>query len=219
MATKALSLPEALGELEGHLRWDATSLTVTDPDMTFENWQRLGRLLGHFRRGSDWWIGDWLNFGQEVFGEESAQAVEATRAERFSEAERITGLAPQTLLNISSVCNRVARSRRRTELSFSTHAAVAALEPDEQKEWLSRAVQEEWTVADLRAAIHEAMHPTDDGDGSTASGSGLDAGLTLGERLEAAARLVFHQGQPQRSGDVLVPGEAWQHLVSALGEE
>jgi hypothetical protein len=165
-----------------------------------------------------WWIGDWLNFGEEVYGEDAAQAVESTRSERFDEAERVTGLAPQTLINISSVCRRISKSRRRPELHFSTHEVVASLEPNEQKEWLARAVKEEWTRADLRAALHEAQNPDD--EGSTASGNGsLAGGLTLSERLEAAARLVYHQGQPQRDGNVLVPGEAWQHLTAALGEE
>jgi hypothetical protein len=221
MASKSLavaepSVLELVGDLERAGAMNAVSLTLdTKNPLPFEQWESLGRFLGRMDHAIRWWIGDWLNFGEEVYGEDSAQAVESTRGERYDEAERVTGLAPQTLMNISSVCRRIAKSRRRPELYFSTHEVVASLEPDEQKEWLDRAVTEEWSSHDLRAAIYESQGRTTGASSDPDPGAG---GLTNQERLEAAARLVFYQGQPQRSGDVLVPGEAWTHLASALGE-
>lgn len=225
MPSKALavadpSILQLVADLEETGAMDAVSLTLdTKNPLPFDRWEALGRMLGRMDHAIRWWIGDWINFGEAVYGEDSAQAVEGTRAERYDEAERVTGLAPQTLINIAYTCRQIAKSRRRRELPFSTHDPVAPLEPDEQKEWLRRAVEEGWGRADLRAAIHEALHP-DDGEGATTGSSGSTNGaLTLAERLEAAARLVFHQGQPQRDGNVLVPAEAWQHLTAALGEE
>jgi hypothetical protein len=42
-------------------------------------------------------------------------------------------------MNMAYVAGRFAPERRRAELSFSHHAEVAALAPDEQEEWLDRA--------------------------------------------------------------------------------
>lgn len=224
MASKTLALadPSALqhiAQLAEIDAVDAVSLTLdTKEPMTFDRWQDLGRFLGSVKRSSDWWIGDWLVFGEASFGEEFAQAIEATTSERWDEVERVTGLARDTLLNYVRICVNVPKSRRRKELSFSMHEPVAALTADEQKEWLQLAIDNGWKRGELRDAISEARNPTGKLD-DVGPGLGGNGSLTLTERLEAAARLVFHQGQPQRSGDVLVPGEAWQHLVVALGEE
>jgi hypothetical protein len=222
MTSEALSVGEPsvlalVAKLEEAGAMNAVSLTLDTKDpLTYETWEALGRFLGRISGAMNFWIGDWLNFGEEVYGEEFAQAVESTHGERQDIAQRITGKAPQTLANWASVCGRVAKSRRRIELDYTHHQLVAALEPEEQTEWLGRAVDEEWSSRALSEAISEARGT---GAGTEPPPGGGVAGLSLSERLEAAARLVFHQGQPQRSGDVLVPGEAWQHLVSALGEE
>jgi hypothetical protein len=225
MASKDLALAEKpvlqlVADLEEAGAMDAVSLTLdTKEPMPFDKWMAFGRFLGNVNRSARWWIGDWLIFGEDAFGQVAAQAVEATTAERYDEAERVTGLAHDTLLNIVRVCAGIPKGRRRPELSFSTHEPVVALEPDEQTHWLQRAIDEGWTRSELREEIRIAAGGTPrDPDGVTPDGSS-GSGLTLAERVEAAARLVYHQGQPQRSGEVLVPGDAWQRLASALGEE
>lgn len=197
----------------------ATSLDITNPDLDFEGWQNIGRSIGFVGAAWQWWVGDWLNFGEELFGEESAQAVEATTQERYSIAERITGVEHGTMMNIRSICAKVARSRRIAGLSFWVHAEVAALEPDEQTEWLKQAVEEGWNRDALRTAIKTAKHPPaeDDDDGGGAGGG--DEGLTISERIEQAARLVFHQSQSTSDGSFLVPPEPMMQLAAALGEE
>lgn len=206
-----------LVELESTGAADEVSLTLTDMDMPYERWESLGRFFGSLDRRIRWYIGDWLNFGEAIYGEQSAQAVEATVADRYDVAERITGLDHGTMMNIRSVCGRVARSRRRVELGFWIHAEVAALEADEQDAWLQRAVDEGLSKSDLRAAIRETKglakgkepaEPAEGGDG-----------LTPADRIEHAARLVYQTGQPTTEGDVLVSAEVWAQLGAALGEE
>lgn len=198
---------------------DEVSLTLTDPEMKFEEWEAVGRFLGSIDRACRWWVGDWLNFGEALYGEEASQAVESTPAERYDEAERVTGLDRQTLMNVSSICRRVARSRRRTELGFWIHGEVAALEPEEQALWLDKAVGEGWHRSELRSAIRAAKNPTtNDDEAHNGAGPG-GSPLKPWERLEAAARNVWTQGQPTSDGSVLVPAEAWAQLRAALGEE
>jgi hypothetical protein len=77
-------------------------------------------VLGEIGRACQWWIGDWLNYGERAYGEKYAQGMAAT------------GYELQTLTNMAWVAARVEISRRREILSWSHHAEVAALESDEQ---------------------------------------------------------------------------------------
>lgn len=109
--------------------------------ITFDHWVRHGRRLGTIGRGTGWWIGDWLNYGNMAYGQ------------RYARAARITGYDSQTLMNMTYVASRFEASRRREGLSWSHHAEVAALAPEEQDEWLARAEKDRLSVRDLRAEV------------------------------------------------------------------
>lgn len=215
--------------LDAHLvegvRFTKTALEITNPDLKIEDWLRIGRMLGHVDRSLRWWIGDWINKGDALFGHEASQGFEGTVSDRYNEAERITGLDHQTLLNISSICASVARSRRRSELGFWVHQEVAKLTPDEQKEWLKKAVDNNWGKRDLREALREAglrsgreLPPGGSPGRSERGGAPEGDHLSDVDRVEQAARRVYHQGQV-RNGEAHVPLEAWRQLAASLGEE
>lgn len=130
--------------LEGSGSLSPTALTLTDPDLPFERYEALAFLFGAIKRSCSFWIGDLLNFGEGVYGERYAQAVE------------LTGLKPETLMNYASVCRYVARSRRRDSLSFGHHSAVTSLEPDEQTRWLDACEANGWSRTELRDRLKEA---------------------------------------------------------------
>jgi hypothetical protein len=188
-------------------------LTLPD-EMKFDDWQELGRNLGHVHRWTSWALGDWLNHGEEHFGEDAFAATEGSIVDRYDVASRVTGLAHRTLVNIASVCGRIARVRRRVELWFGTHEPVAPLEPDEQTEWLQRAVDEGMKRDELRDAIRAQK------GGTPLPASSVEDGDVPGpyDQLKEAARHVFHQGQ-RRGDEVIVPIEPWARLAAALGEE
>lgn len=196
-----------------------TALMLTDPEMSIDRWMMLGNFLGRIDRASRWWVGDWLNFGEAVYGEAASQGVDSTNSERYSEAERVTGLDHGTLMNIRSVCGRVTKDRRRKELGFWIHAEVAALEPEDQVEWLQRAIDEGWTKSQLRDAIKEAKGQTPPPPPAPSEGDPPPPALSRAERLEAAARAVFNTWQTTSDGSKLVPAESAAQLESALGEE
>lgn len=116
---------------------------VLDPALSFDAWAEFGTTLASVRQGSAWWIGDWILHGERTYGEQYAQAADATMYD------------PQTLANMASVANRVPVENRRDDLSWSHHSEVAKFKPDVQWDWLERAAQNGWGVSTLRSIIKD----------------------------------------------------------------
>jgi hypothetical protein len=114
-------------------------------ELSFEEWARQGHRLGAAGRGVGWWIGDWLNYGEAVYGE------------HYVRASQITGYEVQSLMNMAYVASRFATSRRRESLSWSHHAELAALSPEDQDAWLDRIDAERISVKDLRSELRRAQ--------------------------------------------------------------
>ena len=74
----------------------------------------------------------------------------------YAQAIEDTGLSYESLRNIVSVCTRVELSRRRDNLTFSHHEAVARLSPPEQSRWLDKAAEQGLTSKGPRAAVRAA---------------------------------------------------------------
>src|SRR5918999_1201697 len=113
-------------------------------DLSFAEWLEQGRRLGLMGRSAGWWIGDWLSYGNHVFGE------------RYVRASRITGYDAQTLMNMAYVASRFDASRRHGKLSWSHHAEIAAMQPSAQDFWLARAESERLSVRCLRDEVRRA---------------------------------------------------------------
>lgn len=117
---------------------------VARDELELAEWVDYGRRIGVTGRSAGWWIGDWLRYGNARFGE------------RYARASKTTGYDVQTLMNMVYVASRFAVSRRRESLSWSHHAELAALDPDEQERWLARAEGERWSVRDLRTELRNS---------------------------------------------------------------
>jgi hypothetical protein len=177
-------------------------------DLTYDQWEGLGHFLGDIHRWGPFAIGDWLRWGEDMWegdGDIWAQAIEATPSERYDVANRVTGLNPEALRNYASTSRRVPRDVRRVELSYTHHEAVAALDPDEQRVWLDRAVTEGWNRDALRAEIRSAnLPPPADGD-PDGSVTVLPPPLSLADRKEALADGTWSQMQPTTDGSAVIP--------------
>lgn len=139
-----------LADLERSGMVTERALLITDPDLPFEQWEALGGFFGEAKTRLSFYLGDWLNFGEGLYGERFAQALSAT------------GYVERTLYNYSSVCKRVPARRRSKDPDYGTfghHDAVAALSPQEQTFWLREAVKKQLSVRDLRDAIRRATNP------------------------------------------------------------
>ncbi|MFL5913769.1 MAG: LmbU family transcriptional regulator [Gaiellaceae bacterium] len=134
---------DAVRDLQIAISMTPTAWAVSG-DLSLLEWSQSGRRLGVIGRGTGWWIGDWVHYGNARFGE------------RYVRAARITGYDVQTLMNMVYVASRFAPSRRRPNLSFSHHAELAALPTDEQDHWLERAEAERLSVRCLREEVRRA---------------------------------------------------------------
>ena len=191
-------------------------LHLTDANMEFADWQRLGVGLGNMARWSIWALGDWLLFGEAVYGEDAYQAVEGNVFDRYDLASRVTGLREETLRNYATLASRVAHPRRRPELHPSTHMPVTKLEPDEQEKWLQKAIDHGWGREQLGRAV-KGLDPDPPPKTQQVVGGGHDR-LSHEDQLEAAARNVWGLASATGDGGYLVPGEAMAQLRAALGE-
>jgi hypothetical protein len=114
-------------------------------NIEYDKWVLEGRRIGAMGRGSPWWMGDWLLYGEGRWGE------------KYTEAVRITGYDKKSLRNMRYVASRFELSLRRDSLHWSHHALLAAFELDEQKYWLDRAVADRLSVDDLRIELRSAQ--------------------------------------------------------------
>src|ERR1700694_3426954 len=107
-------------------------------DPTFDEWQVCGAFIQEAEKSVQFWIGDWLNFGEKTWGK------------RYKEALEKTGLDYQTLRNYKWVASSLPLSLRRDKLSFHHHKEVANLEPEQQADLLNKAVAESWPLIKLK---------------------------------------------------------------------
>jgi hypothetical protein len=127
----------ALGRLATAKR---TTLQIPS-SIPLQTWCRIGEQIMLLRNSSAWWLGDWIVYGQDEFGDRYKRAIEET------------SLNYQTLRNYAWVARRFAPYRRRDGLSFQHHAEVASLSEPEQELWLDRALTFHWTLAEFRRQL------------------------------------------------------------------
>lgn len=132
-----------LGDTYADLALVINAEKMRDEDDAYDHYEMVGRFLAAAFDASRWWVADWLIFGEGAFGERAAQAAEAL------------GLSPDTLTEYTRVALRVPRSRRRKELHFSHHRAVAALDPEPQALFLQRAVDEMLSSRELADVVRD----------------------------------------------------------------
>jgi len=176
---------------------------VLPAELDYDRYEALGAWIGEVKSRINFYLGDWLIFGEGTF------------AERWSQACEATGLAEQTLLRIMAVCRKVAPARRHDRLSFSVHAAVQNETARDQRTWLKRAEQNGWGYAELRkhmqASRTDERPPLfDENDGET--------GEPNVDRVLEVARLIARNAEI--AGDnVIIRHDYYVQLVAALGME
>lgn len=121
-------------------RAERSGLLLPD-ELSFEVWHQIGLQIFVVANSCAWWVGDWLAYGEDSFGD------------RYKQAITDTSLDYQTLRNYVWVAKNFTMSRRRDSLSFGHHAEVAALTEVEQDEWLTRAERFTWSRNELRRRI------------------------------------------------------------------
>jgi hypothetical protein len=152
-------------------------------------WLAVGRRLGEISRCNQWWLGDWVRYGTEKWGE------------KYTRAARITGYDPRSLANMASISAAFQPSRRRDNLTWSHHATVVALPQSEQEVWLDRAATERLSVADLRTELRAPPRRRSSLSGSPGNGPVLAGGGNLGD-VDPASVLCPQCGYRLKQGDL-----------------
>lgn len=139
---------------------------VPPVDLDQAEWLSTGRRLGAIGRCSQWWIGDWIRYGTGRWGE------------KYTAAARVTGYDVASLRNMAWVAAQFDLSLRSDKLSWSHHVLLAPLEPEQQRRWIARAVEEGLSVADLRLELRArgkggGKGQEAAGDGSPEQGEGI----------------------------------------------
>jgi hypothetical protein len=163
--------------------------------LTLSEWIRQGRTLGAVGRASGWWIGDWIRFGNARYGE------------KYDVAARISGYDAHSLMNMAYVASRFETSRRREKLSFSHHAEVAALPPEEQEQWLDRAELEGLSSRRIRAELRRGARSAPSTSPSSRGASTRADQAPLPSRFSRSRRPTTAEAQvvcPQ-CGNTFVP--------------
>ncbi|HEX4304590.1 MAG TPA: hypothetical protein VHZ54_01005 [Solirubrobacterales bacterium] len=114
---------------------------IPEEKMDHADWIVAGRRLGAIGRCSQWWVGDWIRYGNAKWGE------------KYVEAARVTGYDVASLRNMAWVAAQFDLSLRSDKLTWSHHVLLAPFEPEEKRYWLERASAERFSVADLRIEL------------------------------------------------------------------
>ena len=115
-----------------------TSLAV-DPNLSFADWQRIGEALNQAQSAVQFWIGDWLNYGEHKHGEKFAQAIDEKQV--------------KTWQDYAYVASNVQITVRTEKLTWWHHRVIASLSADEQRRWLAKAIEEDMGYRELAIAI------------------------------------------------------------------
>ena len=140
------------------------SLAITDPkftitptglqfhqELSYDEWDDLGKKLAPIGKSIGFIIGDWINFGETTYGD------------KYKEALAATGIAYQTLANYSYVARKVEFSLRKENLDFEHHAVDAKLKTnEEQQHWLEVTKREGLSVRRLRKSINYGRVATEE---------------------------------------------------------
>jgi len=104
-------------------------------------WLAEGRYISKVRSASNWWIGDWVRYGNGRYGQ------------KYELAAKTTGYETKSLVNMVLVSSRFEPERRRAHIPWSHHAELAALRPAEQDDRLDRLEREAMSVRSLRQEL------------------------------------------------------------------
>jgi hypothetical protein len=181
---------------------DRVSLTLPD-DTSVEQAIGVAGFLGEVKRRGSWYIGDELNQSEAMYGEEYAQV-----AASF-------GLNEETLLHYKFVALNVPKEIREPNVPFGAHAAVARLEPKEQKAWLKQAAKKGWSERDLRAAMRAKRKDTH----PQLPGTEGEEGAAVSADLVEVARAILRDQRPHEDDPslVILPVDDIARLEAALG--
>ena len=111
-------------------------------ELTFDEWRALAGSLGDAARAVGFVVGDWLVYGQGLFGTDGFPDKRVDEAS-YQFALAATGLDRSTLQNYAYVSRSIPYSLRNERLSWEHHRVLAKLPEDKQSHWIDACIAEE----------------------------------------------------------------------------
>ena len=108
---------------------------------SFDQWSRTGEFIRLTNQASQFWWGDWLNIGEDLFGTKASQALQETRWDE------------ETLGVYSWVCKNVPPVNRLIGVPFSHYLQLAKLPHDQQRHWAEQVRDNQWSKRQLKIAL------------------------------------------------------------------
>jgi len=133
----------------GSFRILPTGLQIAD-GVSVEEWQAFGKHIHMMETSIQWIIGDWLAYGERVYGK------------TYQDVSELTGYSYETLRNLVWVARQFNLSYRYDKLSHTHHQkALLACSGDADiaHQWLERASEGGWSVKRMLDEI-EGLPPT-----------------------------------------------------------
>jgi hypothetical protein len=134
-----------------------TSLLIPE-NTDFDEWKTIGGQLKNIEGAIQFWVGDWINFGEHKFGDKYLLAMAKTgytydylTRQKYVSAHFVTDAGDLKPLsdNVSPV------AFRHEGLSFSHHVEVVSLPPDVANRLLDKAESERLSRQELRSEVKE----------------------------------------------------------------
>lgn len=101
---------------------------VAPSDLTMEQYISIANTFQQIQKSLAYWYGDLLNRGEELFGEDFAQAIPEI------------GRASETLLKYKQVARNVPREIRQSQLSWTHHLYITFVDQDQRGDLLKMAL-------------------------------------------------------------------------------
>jgi hypothetical protein len=156
-------------------------------DLTFDEWRELADHIGRAARSVSFIIGDWLVYGQSLFGTDGFPD-KRVDAPSYQLALAATGLDISTLQNYAYVSRSVPYSLRSEQLSWEHHRLLAKLPEGDQQDWIDACVAEEgagrrMSTRRLRKSLNLGRIATDKDMEPDAADKGIDNHIPFVNRL------------------------------------
>lgn len=111
-------------------------------NLNFDEWESVGLELFRVQAAWQWWVGDWLNYGEKKYGQTYEQAL------------AVTGKSIKTLQQAKYVAASY-ESSRRLEVSWNHHLSAASLTEDVREQVLAEAEEKGLPVKWVRSRVAE----------------------------------------------------------------
>lgn len=130
---------DAITSMNGFVFCVRACIPQSDQQPDFDAWLQTFDFASKMQAGSNWWLGDLIEYGEAAYGE------------KYAQAEDLTHLQYGTLANIARVCRRFPPLLREIDISLSHYAVVCSIKDDAEAARLLRMAQiNDWSEYDLR---------------------------------------------------------------------